>query len=63
MAIELTPAQLHQYKEEGYVVVRNLIPAADMVAVRDMLHQIEECDVDLPPRSRPVSRQGPGDQL
>jgi ectoine hydroxylase-related dioxygenase (phytanoyl-CoA dioxygenase family) len=49
MAIELTPAQLHQYKEEGYIVVRNLIPAADMVAVRDVLHQIEECDVDLPP--------------
>lgn len=49
MKIDLTTAQLHQYRVEGYTVVPNLIPAADMFAVRDMLHKIEEGDVDLPP--------------
>src|SRR5947207_260989 len=49
MAIELTPDQLHKYKEEGYVVVHNLIPTVDIGAVRAMLRQIEEGDVNLPP--------------
>lgn len=49
MGIELTASQLQQYWEQGYVMVPNLIPQAEILAVREMLHQIEEGDSDLPP--------------
>lgn len=49
MEIELTEADLQQYREQGYLLVRNLIPEAEMFAVREVLHQIEESESDLPP--------------
>lgn len=49
MGIKLTAAQLQQYREHGYLLVRNLIPAAEMLPIRELLHQIEEGEADLPP--------------
>lgn len=47
--ITLTPAQLAQYREEGYTLVKNLIPVPAMSAVRTLLHRIEEGEHVYPP--------------
>jgi ectoine hydroxylase-related dioxygenase (phytanoyl-CoA dioxygenase family) len=51
MEITLTAEQFAQYHERGYVVVPNLIPAAEILAVRDLLLQIEESELEMPPAS------------
>ncbi|MCX5661844.1 MAG: phytanoyl-CoA dioxygenase family protein [Planctomycetota bacterium] len=47
--ITLSPAQLTQYREEGYTLVRGLIPTAAMAAVKAELLRIEEGDHPYPP--------------
>jgi len=46
--IQLTQQQLNQYRDEGYTVVRGLIPAAELREAQRTLLAIEEGDHDWP---------------
>lgn len=46
--MKLTPAQLKQYQDEGYTIVRGLIPRADTAALRARMLQLLDDHHDWP---------------